>query len=180
MRLFVAFGVSDEVKNYLTELQNELPEDSKLNLVKNFHLTLKFLGDVEEDRMDKITALLSNINFTKFTVKTAGIGVFPDENLIRVVWVGLEPKDKIVALQQEIETALSGMFPKDERFHPHLTLARVKSVKDKKDFMQKLKNIAVKELEFTASAFKLIKSNLTPEGPVYEVVAEFSLKPQSL
>lgn len=180
MRLFIAFGVSEEVRNHLLDLQKNLPLDAKLNLVKEFHETLKFLGDVDDDNVDMIKALLSNISFNQFTAKTSGIGVFPDEKLIRVVWVGLEPKDKITGLQQEIEKALLDVFPKDTRFHPHLTLARIKFVKDKKDFMEKLKKLPVKEIEFPVSSFKLIKSTLTPEGPVYEDVAEFSLNPQSL
>lgn len=178
MRLFIAFDVSEEVKNYLTELQNNLPEDSKLNLVKEFHMTLKFLGDVGEDKIDTIKALLSNISFAQFTAKIGGMGVFPDEKMIRVVWVGIEPKDAITGLQQEIEKALLDMFPKDARFHPHLTLARVKSVKDKKVFMEKLNKLTIKELEFPVNSFKLIKSDLTPKGPVYKDVAEFSLNPQ--
>jgi 2'-5' RNA ligase len=159
MRLFIAFDVSEEVKDYLKELQKQLPEDSKINTIK---------------------ALLSNASFTQFAAKTDGLGVFPSEKMIRVAWIGLEPKDKIVELQQQIESALVGMFPKDERFHPHITLARVKFVKDKKNFMEKLNKLPVKEIEFPVNSFKLIKSTLTPEGPVYEDVAEFALKPQSL
>jgi 2'-5' RNA ligase len=180
MRLFIAFDVSEEVKNYLSGLQKLLPEDAKLNFVKEFHLTLKFLGDVDDSKVDHIKAMLSNADFTQFTAKTSELGVFPDEKVIRVVWVGLEPKDTINAFQKEIESALIDMFSKDNRFHPHLTLARVKSVKDKKDFIEKLKKIPVKELEFSVSSFKLIKSELTPEGPVYEDVVEFSLNPQPL
>jgi len=180
MRLFIAFDVSEEIKNYLKDLQNQLPSGSKLNLVTDFHMTLKFLGDVADDKVDSIKAGLSNICFSQFSAKTSELGVFPDENRIRVVWVGIEPKDKIIALQQEIESALINMFPKDEHFHPHITLVRVKSVKDKKDFIKKLNNFTIKEIEFPVSSFKLIKSTLTPDGPVYEDVAEFALKPKSL
>ena len=180
MRLFIAFGVSEEVKNCLIELQKLLPEDSKLNLVKEFHLTLKFLGDVDEDKVDKIKACLTNVHFTKFTAKISSLGIFPDEKMIRVVWVGLEPKDTIIGLQQEIESNLSDLFPKDTRFHPHLTLARVKSIKDKKDFIEKLNKLTIKEIDFSVNSFKLIKSTLTPEGSVYEDIAEFALNPQPL
>jgi 2'-5' RNA ligase len=180
MRLFIAFGVSEEVKNYLLELQLLLPKNSELNLVKEFHLTLKFLGDVDEDKVDKIKAALANVDFTKFTAKTSSLGIFPDEKLIRVVWIGLEPKDTIIALQQEIESDLSDLFPKDARFRPHLTLARVKSIKNKTEFTEQLNKIPIKELEFSINSFKLIKSTLTSEGPVHEVIAEFALKPQSL
>jgi len=178
MRLFIAFDVSEDVKSYLSELQKHLPKDAKLNLVKEFHLTLKFLGDVDENKVDKIKAALTNVDFTKFTAKTSNLGIFPDEKLIRVAWVGLEPKETIIALQQEIENNLSDLFPKDIRFHPHLTLARIKSVKDKSAFTEQLKKIPTKEIEFSVNSFKLIKSTLTPEKPVYEDVAEFVLKPR--
>lgn len=180
MRLFIAFEVSEEARNYLSYLQTHLPKDATLNLAKDFHLTLKFLGDVDADKVDKIKAALTNVDFTKFTAKTSRLGVFPDENLIRVVWAGLEPKETIVGLQQEIENNLSDLFPKDTRFHPHLTLARVKSVKDKKAFIRQLNKIPTKEIEFSVNSFKLIKSNLAPGGSVYEDAAEFVLKPQPL
>lgn len=178
MRLFIAFDVSEEVKNYLSKLQLCFPKDVKLNFAKNFHLTLKFLGDVDENKVDKIKAALTNVDFTKFIAKTSSLGVFPDEKIIRVVWVGLEPKETLVALQQEIENNLSDLFLRDTRFHPHLTLARVKSVKDKNTFIEQLNKIPAKEIEFSVNSFKLIKSTLTPEGPVYEDVAEFALKPR--
>ena len=108
-----------------------------------------------------------------FTAGLSNIGVFPDENYIRVVWLGLEPKRKIIELQQKIDNALAGIFPMDKRFHPHITLGRVKFVKDKKKFVEILKEIKVEKKSFEISDFKLIKSTLTPEGAVYEVLNEF-------
>lgn len=174
MRLFIAFDVSEETERYLRELQKQLPADSKLSLAKEFHLTLKFLGDVDETTLEKIKSALSCVKFSPFTAKTRMIGVFPDRRMIRVVWVGLEPDDKIVALQKEIESALISIFPKDEQFHPHLTLARVKFVKDKTAFIGALKSLKAKEIEFQVTSFRLMKSKLTPQGPVYEIVQEFS------
>jgi len=174
MRLFIAFDISDEAKEELLKAQSELKKaDAKLTLAKEFHLTLKFLGEVEDKKVDEIKDRLSKVRFEQFDAELDGTGVFPTEDYIRVVWVGLEPKDKITTLQQKIEEALLGMFLKDTRFHPHLTLARVKFVKDKKGFIEKLKKIKMEKKAFSLSIFKLIKSTLTPKGPVYEVLEEF-------
>lgn len=169
MRLFVAFDVSEEAKEELRRLQSELEKtDAKLNPVKEVHLTLKFLGEVEEDKIEEIKNRLKEIKSGKFTAQLSNTGVFPSENFVRVVWIGLEPKDRINALQQKIEQSLGGLFPKDERFHPHVTLARVKFVKDKKGFIETIKKLRPEKISFEVDSFKLVKSTLTGEGPVYE------------
>lgn len=173
MRLFIAFDVSDEVKDYFKQIQKQLP-DSKSNLVKEFHLTLRFLGECDVKETKDIIKKLKQIKFDSFKAKTAELGVFPGENFIRVVWVALEPKDKVIALQKSIEEKLN--LTKDERFHPHITLARIKFLKNKQDYIKRLKAIKTKELEFKVSTIKLIKSELTPQGPVHEVVEEFKGK----
>ena len=174
MRLFIAIGVSEEAYDYFLELQKQIDCDlAKVVFTKTFHLTLKFLGDVDEAKKDKIVELLKKAKSDPFTAGLSNIGVFPDENYIRVVWLGLEPKRKIIELQQKIDNALAGIFPMDKRFHPHITLGRVKFVKDKKKFVEILKEIKVEKKSFEISDFKLIKSTLTPEGAVYEVLNEF-------
>jgi len=167
MRLFIAFGVSDEVKSYLKNIQLQLPgSDSKL--VKDFHLTLRFLGECDEKEIKEIKNNLEQINFPSFRAKTSCLGVFPGENFIRVVWVGLEPKNKIIELKEQIEKVLG--LTKDERFHPHITLARIKFLKNREDYLEKLKLIKTKEIEFEVSGVKLYKSELTPKGPVHEPI----------
>lgn len=174
MRLFVAFDVSEDAEKELKRQQNALKKtDPGLGFTKEFHLTLKFLGEVDESRIGELKSRLSRIKFEAFTANLSDAGVFPSENYIRVAWVGLEPKEKIIALQQQIEGILEGMFPKEERFHPHLTLARVKFIKDKKALLESMKKMKVDKVAFEVGSFKLMKSTLTPEGPVYEVLEEF-------
>ncbi len=175
MRLFIAIELPEEVKSYLKDLQKQILNDkAKLTLANDFHLTLKFLGEVEEQDVDVIKSKLKEIMFEPFAAKLLTIGVFPSEKSIRVVWVGLEPKDLITDLQKKIDSSLQSKFEKDSRFHPHLTLARVKFLKDSKSYSARLKSINVEPKEFTVSNFKLIRSTLTPKGSVYEVLAEFS------
>lgn len=178
MRLFIAIEVPEEIHGYFLELQKKVNTSlAKITLAKSFHLTLKFLGEVDENKKDKTIELLREVKFEPFSAELNNVGVFPNENYIRIVWVGLEPKDKITELQQKIDNILVDLFAKDKRFHPHITLGRVKFVKDKKEFINLLKEIKVEKKSFEASVFKLIKSTLTPEGPVYEVLELFKSKP---
>ncbi|MBW2978922.1 RNA 2',3'-cyclic phosphodiesterase, partial [Candidatus Woesearchaeota archaeon] len=105
MRLFIAFDVSEEVKNYCRQIQKILP-DSNSKLVEDFHLTLRFLGEYDENETKELISNFSKIKFNNFVVKTDDLGVFPNENFIKVIWLGLEPKDKIKKLKEQIEKAL--------------------------------------------------------------------------
>ena len=177
MRTFIAIEIPEEVKKVFIEAQAQLDKDkTKLKITKDFHLTLKFLGEVDENKVEEIKKKLSEIKFDSFETSLTDIGVFPSKDYIRVVWVGLEDsKGKIKKLQQEVDSKLETLgFKKDTRFHPHLTLARVKFVEDKERFIKNLKEIKIEKKSFKITEFKLIKSILTPEGPVYEDLASFS------
>jgi len=172
MRLFIALTF-DELAPYLKELQQQLPE-AKASYPKHFHLTLKFLGEVADDKIEAIKEKLSTVSFSPLTFKLGKIGAFPNERQIRVVWVGLDDHNAVQELQQQIDDVLAGMFDRDKRFHPHLTLARIKQPpEDKAQFAQDLKKIPVAPQEITLTHFELMKSTLTSEGPVYEVVAQY-------
>ncbi len=174
MRLFIALEF--EPKEYFFGIQKQISGDGKLNFTKTFHLTLKFLGEVNENRVDEIKKLISEIKFNSFSAETSNIGFFPSENYIRVVWIGLEPKRDILELQQQVDKKLLSFFPKEKNFEPHITLARVKFLKDKKDFVEKIKEIKIEKKVFEIKNFKLIKSTLASEGPVYEDLGVFELK----
>jgi len=175
MRLFIAISVPDNVKEHFIFLQKQITVEAKINFVKEFHLTLKFLGDVEESKLEDIKKQLSNVSFESFTAKLNCTGVFPNEKLIRVLWVGIEPADKITEIQKKVEASLEGFEP-DKRFHPHITLARVKFVKDRKALAEQFNSLSLEPLEFPVESIKLIKSTLTKEGPIYEEVASFPTK----
>ncbi len=167
MRLFIAIDLDNE--DYFKNIQKQIDsENTKINLTKTYHLTLKFLGEVNDNLTTKIKESLNKIKFDDFKIKTSKIGIFPNENFIRVVWVGLEPEDKIIELQKKVDYTLKDIFKQEKSFKPHLTLARVKFVKDKTEFISDLKKIKVEEREFEVKNIKLIKSTLTGEGPVYE------------
>ncbi|MEK6892493.1 MAG: RNA 2',3'-cyclic phosphodiesterase [Nanoarchaeota archaeon] len=173
MRLFVAIDFN-ELKDYFVDLQKHLPSNAKLSLVKSFHLTLKFLGDVQPNNVDEIIDNLKKIKFNTFSVNLDSIGIFPTENYIRVVWVGLSPEEKIIELQKQTDESLKNLFKKEKDFKAHITLARVRYPADKKSFVDGIKKIKVENKRIEIKDFRLVKSTLTPQGPVYEDLEVFN------
>lgn len=172
MRLFIAIDFNG-LKDYLVGLQNLLPKNARLSMTKSFHLTLKFLGEVHPDRIEDIIVILSGIKFDGFSVTVDSIGIFPTENYIRVVWAGIRPEDKVLELQKKIDESLKEMFKKEKDFKAHITLARVKYPEDKKGFVDSIRKIVVENKKIEVKDFRLVKSALTPKGPVYEDLAIF-------
>jgi len=173
MRLFIAVDFN-ELKAYFNELQRLLPKNAKLSLTKTFHITLKFLGEVQPDDAERTIELLKKIKFTPFAVCMESIGIFPTEDYIRIVWVGIHPEEKVLELQKNIDELLKGLFKKEKAFKAHITLARVKYPEDKKQFLEQLKRIKVENKRVEIKNFKLIKSTLNPKGPIYEDLAVFN------
>ena len=113
MRLFVAIDLPEELKEYFSQVQNQIGEDSaQLSYVQkeNLHITLKFLGEVKEENIKKIKEILGNIKFRPFSLVTEKMGIFPDENYIRVVWIGFKGEDILFELHKSIDISLSRMF----------------------------------------------------------------------
>lgn len=170
MRLFVAFKVPDEG---LKGLRKNFGVDG-LKWVNEFHCTLKFLGEVEEGKVVEVRERLRNVKFEAFEAEFGEMGAFFSVNQARVIWVGLEPEEKIGELQKMIERSLDGMFEKEDRFKAHVTIARVKFVKDKGD-LGRLLRLKVGGGKFLVDKFLLMKSELRREGPVYGAVEEYKL-----
>lgn len=173
MRLFIAVDFND-LKDYFLELQSLLPKNAKLSLTKSFHITLKFLGEVQPDEAEKIANMLKKIKFNQFSLFLHDIGIFPTENYIKVVWVGIKPEEQIAELQKTIDECLSKLFKKEKGFHPHITLARVKYPDDKEQFVEELKKIKIENKKIEIKDFRLIKSTLSPKGAIYEDLAVFN------
>lgn len=177
MRCFIAIDIDDKIRKKIVNLQDEL-KGLKLSLTKeeNFHFTLKFLDDIEDKDIDYTKNILENIcSKTKpFKIKIESVGVFPNDNFIRVVWIGaplLEPFMKIVYENVKIGK-------KDFDPHPHLTLARNSSNENNKEILKFLaKNKDIEIGEMTVKEIKLKKSTLAgSKGAIYEDLYVFKLK----
>jgi len=179
MRCFIAIDLPEEVKVEIIKVQRQIPLDNlKLKFVEkeNLHLTLKFLGELEDFRIQKIKEKLKEISFHSFKVKLANTGIFPSESFIRVIWIGVNPDEKVLQLQKEIDEKLLEIgFRKEKQFSAHVTIARVKFVEDKIALIKNMKAIKIKPIEFSINSFKLKKSILSKQGHIYGDVLEFKI-----
>lgn len=176
MRLFIAIEIPENIKEYISKIQGKIDnETNKIRFVNknHIHLTLKFLGEVQPNKVETIRNNLKKIVFNPFSVYLDSIGVFPSENYIRVIWIGLKPEEPILELQKNIDETLKKLFSKENNFKAHATLARVKFIENKENFINKLKNMKIENKKWDINNFKLIKSTLTGKGPIYEDLEVF-------
>lgn len=170
LRLFLSVPIPPGQRPPLLELMRQLPRDGlKTVEPENLHFTLKFLGSVPSSQLPAIQSALRTVSFQPFEVALKGVGVFPDPNRVRIVWVGAESPG-LESLAQKINDALAPFFPK-EAFSAHLTIARVKQKVDLADFLSRW---AGEEFgRFQVREFLLMKSTLGRVGSVYEPLAVF-------
>ncbi len=150
----------------------------------SIHLTLKFLGDIPEERVGEIrTALTGAVaRQVRLSVPAEGLGAFPDARAPRVLWVGLLERDgALTRLASEVETALVaiGFAPESKPFHPHLTLARIKE--RSRDVGRALSRGGLLEQDMKPGALAvdavcLMQSELRPSGAVYTELCRLPLK----
>lgn len=175
IRSFIAIDLPEEFHDEINRVTNELrPAGGHVKWVRpeNVHLTLKFLGDVPEDKIEPIGEAVAGASAGRGLVNlvSSGIGVFPNRSKPRVIWLGLTGDlDRLTGLQQDVENSVTpfGFFPEKRAFKPHLTLGRVKSPKGKGGLMNALEKVRPKEIMFSASELVLFKSDLRPGGAVY-------------
>ncbi len=141
------------------------------DLPENLHLTLKFFGEIYDNRINEIKEKLKNFKFEKIKCHLEKIGFFPSDSYVRVIWISLEPQEKIRELAKQINESLDS---KNMKFESHITLARVKKIKNKKEFLERLKKVKIEQIEMIIDSFSLKKSTLTKEGPVYETIKKFN------
>lgn len=180
MRCFIAVDVDNSLINpFLEEL---LEVGAALRPVKpeNIHLTLRFLGEVPDDSIEGIKKAMDDSfsDFEPFETSLEGTGAFPSMNYMRVVWIGMkENRERLIEMQKALDKNLIPLgFDPDKRFHPHLTLARVKSQMGKgklKAFLSKNQERSFGKLK--VDSVKLKKSVLSPKGPTYSTVGETKL-----
>lgn len=176
MRCFLSIDLPDEVKEELVKVQKELEKiptlKAKFVEKENLHLTLKFLGEISDYKVNEIKEKLQGINFGTFSVTLGKLGVFPSEKYVRVIWVSLQPEEKVKELAKLVNEKLGS---KDKRFESHVTLARVRAIKDKDALKGKLQEIKPEKKEFKVTNISLKRSNLTSKGPIYETLKDFDL-----
>ena len=184
MRAFVAVELEEEIKKSLSRVQTELrklDEDIKWVHPQNMHLTLRFLGETVEQKIPLIIQLLKEAAGGKrpFTVEIKDIGGFPSLESPKIIWAGIEKgKEELTLLALAVEDTLVKLkFPKENRaFSAHFTLGRVRYIKNRQSFQEKIRQIQFRPLTQEVKSLILFKSTLTPKGPIYDKLGEACLK----
>ena len=184
MRTFIAIEIPSEVKSALAALQDDLRRagaDVSWTRPENIHLTLRFLGEVDERRVGEVEKVCaaSAAEFRPFTLSLNDTGVFPNARQPRVLWAGLAGEiEKAVEMRKRLDDglALIGFEREGKDFNPHLTIGRVKSNRKTRELLALADARRVPALSFVVTEIVLMKSELHPAGARYTPMAKASLQ----
>ena len=188
MRTFIAIELHESIRSYLSNVQKQLGStgaDVKWVAPQNIHLTLKFLGEIDNLKLENIIKILEGCvtDRKSFPVSVSSIGAFPKLNYPRVIWAGIDKGDKeIKQIVKFLEEKIQKIgIPKEERaFSSHITIGRVRSSKNKDKLVAGLNKLTENKeapaLQFNLSKITLFKSTLTLSGPIYEALKEANLQ----
>lgn len=191
MRAFIAINLPENIRESLArkldEFRHTLGHAGQAGAQRNsairwsrpegIHLTLKFLGEISGEQVDRITSALSSLQpFEKFSVEVKGFGFFPVAARPRVFWAGVEAPPNLIQLAGRIEGKMKelGFAREDRDFHPHLTLARFPNARPEptlRAMVEEQKDFSLGGFE--VSDFFLYESKPSPEGSKYRMVVRF-------
>ncbi len=183
IRAFVGFFTTKRIYEHVERLEEEFKGAMKGKWVdiQNLHMTLQFLGNIDEEKAVEVIKNIQNITerFAPFSIKYRSIGAFPSIEKARILWIGVgDGSNKLKAMAKEIKkiNKRSGINPDSKPFHPHVTVCRIKEADGKKvsRIIKKYRNYNFGE-DFV-NKIALIKSTLTPVSPVYTIIEEFYLR----
>lgn len=184
LRTFIAAEISPEMRSEIINLQSELKNSLKGNIAwvepENIHLTLRFLGQITDEQLEEIKTVVESIarKIKTFNMDLGVIGGFPDISNPRIIWIGINfGFNQLNEINAELEDKLETInFAVGEKyFHPHLTIARVKSLEGKNTLAEIAQKIRPRQLPETISKLSIIQSQLTPEGAKYTELFEAKL-----
>ncbi len=176
IRLFVGLGLPEPLRETLSMMERGIPGARWIE-ADNYHVTLRFIGEVAEDRAEDIDSALGAVQAPPFALSLAGAGHFGKLCKARSVWAGVEASEPLNHLQARVESAIvrAGNAPEEHRFKPHVTLARIKG-----ETGHHLANFLSEHGDFRAPPFeiddfRLYESRLTRHGPVYRSLRSYAL-----
>lgn len=183
IRTFIAIPTSPDVQQRMAEIQAKLKAtetEVKWDTPEKFHITLKFLGNIEPSKIEPLAEALTKVvnPFSQFEILYDTLGAFPNLHNPRVVWIGAKPLQIMLDLQSAIEQVCSNFgFPRENRaFHPHITFGRVKGIRNLGRLTEVIKNITFEPIQSNCSGVHLMKSDLNRRGSTYTILKVFSLQ----
>src|SRR2546427_6932406 len=180
MRLFIAVDLPNELREQLGQVQRELEpltRTARWVAPASIHVTLKFIGEVPEKRMEAIHTALTGLTWKAFTITVRGVGFFPGNRSPRVFWAGMEAPP-MQNLAEQLDSRMERLgFEKEKRaFRPHITLARARDSRIDSSLVTAAAQYAEHDFgSFTVDRVFLFKSILKPSGAVYERLKEYLL-----
>ena len=173
-RLFIALSIPDEVTEHVAALQSGL-EGARWVDPEDFHLTLRFVGEVDGPTADDLASALSLVSFERFSFRLSGFGHFERKGRPEALWVAVEDTLEIAALKQKVEAACRrvGLPPDNRKFIPHVTLARLKGPTSDEmlaRWMEAQDHLHLEPIQ--VSHFTLYESHLGRDGPLYDPISE--------
>jgi 2'-5' RNA ligase len=178
-RLFVALDLPEPVKRSLEPLARGLG-DVRWSTPDQQHLTLRFIGDVDNGAVRDIVEALATVPARPFQLTLKGLGHFPPRGEPRVLWVGLERNAELARLKRRIDRALrdAGVAPESRKFAPHVTLVRIGAPLSPTRLGTYLMRHALYRSEaFAISSFHLYSSWLRADGAEHQLEASYELVP---
>jgi 2'-5' RNA ligase len=168
-RLFVAIDPPTDIKTRLIAAMSGVP-GARWQTADQLHLTLRFIGDVDDETAGRIAQRLAAIKHPRFDLAVSGSGAF--ENAL---WAGLADCPALFGLQSQIESAVvrTGLPSETRAYLPHITLARLNRPADSQAFLDRTAGLGTPA--FTVSEFCLYESALTPGGSIYTITARYAL-----
>ena len=180
IRSFIAIDVEDpilverieQVKNTILASKADLKPVER----ENIHITLRFLGNISLGMVDEIYRIMQNLDFKPFNIHLKGVGAFPKVSRPRVIWIGVkEGAEELKRIQKQLESELRriGIRPEKEEFIPHVTIARVRSGRNRDRLAKILLELSDTDIGImTVNSIRLKQSILTPKGPIYKTLRE--------
>ena len=183
LRTFIGIPLSPAAKEMLRKIQEDLqrfPIFVKWVDSSNIHLTLKFLGEITPQKLKSIQTIFPSLfkNSSSFEITITHLGAFPDVEKPRIIWAGISQNaERLTELAQKIENdlALFGFPKEDQEFTPHLTIGRVRSLKNIETIAHEISGKTIPPITQTIDTVVLFKSILTSQGPIYEYLSEVKL-----
>ena len=176
IRLFVGLGLPEALSERLTGLRGQIP-GARWVPPENHHITLRFIGEVDEETAGDVDAALSRIDAPPFEVALQGVGHFESRGLVRALWAGVAREPALDHLQARVETACqrAGLAPEGRKFHPHVTLARCRDTRTARIAGFLADHGGFRAPAFPVGSFGLYSSTLGRGGAVYIREADYPL-----
>jgi len=187
LRTFIALEIENSIKNYIQQIQDKIRETNSVKgswvSKENIHLTLKFLGDTQLQKVESIKKSLDTVfkDINKISCNLEEIGTFPSTRFPRVLWVGIDKGKKIIAdYVDRLENSLLKLhFAKEKRgFQSHITICRVKQISAPDLLASTIQEInkTFTCVDFIIDKVILFESRLTPQGSIYSPLHISNLK----